>query len=321
MEEENEGYEHFYDPTSHSGFLEDKLRNLRRNLRDDQRRYCKIGLGRGSSEITVTLEEVTEGDEESAKQWITVIKRMKPTPENLSSIKMGMEKTYAHRRFWITSQSPTVADIFEHYPRFIDMPYLIDKDFGEMFPGKADLFLRKWEATIVPKLLKLAALEKNVEGPPQPESAESKCFTALKMLTHYLPPTASGRSQGWSKCSVKSALSYILDVKPTGTSINSLLESPETATTVNQPCLVSLGHPSSAVQYVIIAATDRVVIPLQDEGLTCSLDKLFKLYWVCNLAYPLQVAAVFKFMEHLYGMQISGGKRSRIMKQTKLQVL
>ena len=47
----------------------------------------------------------------------------------------------------------------------------IDKDFGEMFPGKADLLLCKWEATIFLKLLKLAALEKNVEGPPQPESA------------------------------------------------------------------------------------------------------------------------------------------------------
>ena len=90
-------------------------------FRDDQLRYCKRGLCSGSSEITVTLEEVTEGDEESAKQWITVIMRMKPTPENHSSIKMGMEKTYAHRRFWITSQSPTVADIFEHSHRFLDM--------------------------------------------------------------------------------------------------------------------------------------------------------------------------------------------------------
>lgn len=50
---------------------------------------------------------------------------MKPTPENRSSIRMGMDKTYTHRRFWISSQSPTLAEIVENYPRFIDMPYLV----------------------------------------------------------------------------------------------------------------------------------------------------------------------------------------------------
>ncbi|XP_076581846.1 uncharacterized protein LOC143317672 [Chaetodon auriga] len=36
-----EGFEHFYDPISHCGFLETKLRNLRRNLEQGQRRYKK----------------------------------------------------------------------------------------------------------------------------------------------------------------------------------------------------------------------------------------------------------------------------------------
>lgn len=38
-----------------------------------------------------------------------------------------------------------------------------------MFPDKADVFLRKWEPSIVPKLLKLAALE-NKEDSPEDES-------------------------------------------------------------------------------------------------------------------------------------------------------
>lgn len=115
--------EHFYDPTSHAGFLEDKLRNIRRKLMDDQRRYCRRGC---SSEVTLRLEEVTESDE-SVQEWITVIKRMKPSPENLSSIKMGMDKTYSHRRYWISNQSPTLAEIVENYPRFVDMPYLVSQ--------------------------------------------------------------------------------------------------------------------------------------------------------------------------------------------------
>lgn len=39
-----------------------------------------------------------------------------------------------------------------------------------MFPEKVDVFLRKWEPSIVPKLLKLAALERKEES-PEDESA------------------------------------------------------------------------------------------------------------------------------------------------------
>lgn len=113
--------EHFFDPASHTGFLEDKLRNIRRNLRDDQRRYRK--RGGHSSEIPIGLEEVKS--DESVQEWITIIKRMKPSPDNISSIKMGMDKTYSHRRYWISNQSPTLAEIVENYPRFIDMPFLV----------------------------------------------------------------------------------------------------------------------------------------------------------------------------------------------------
>nr|XP_061836563.1 uncharacterized protein LOC133619519 isoform X2 [Nerophis lumbriciformis] len=180
---------------------------------------------------------------------------MNPSPENLSSIKMGMDKTDFHRRYWISNQSFTLAEIAMNYPRFIDMPYLIDREFEKMFPNKTDIFLRKWHATMVPKLLKLAALEGKDE-PPEAESAESKCYRALKMLTHYLPPTVSGRSKGWTKCSIKSALSYMLDIKQPGTSFHDLLETTDPAL-VMQPCL--------------------------EEGLTCSLDKLFKSYWVSCL--------------------------------------
>ena len=44
-----------------------------------------------------------------------------------------------------------------------------------MFPEKGDIFLRKWEATMVPKLLKLAALERN-EEPLEVESAGNVWF-------------------------------------------------------------------------------------------------------------------------------------------------
>ncbi len=80
-----------------------------------------------------------------------------------------------------------------------------------------------------------------------------------------------------------------------GTSNLSLLEGPlETAVGVHQPKLVCLGHPS--------AKNEKVAIPLQDEGLTCAIDKLFKMLWVCNVVYPAQLKAVYGFFEYVYDM-------------------
>lgn len=119
--------EHFYDPVSHSGFIEMRLRNLRRKLHDDQRRYQrKRSRISDSSGVSITLEITAEGEEEeSSREWTTVIKRMKPSPENLNTIKTGMEKTYSNRRLWVANKSPTVKEFFEQYPRFVDMPYLV----------------------------------------------------------------------------------------------------------------------------------------------------------------------------------------------------
>ncbi|XP_063049898.1 uncharacterized protein LOC134444550 [Engraulis encrasicolus] len=125
MEDENEGFEHFYDPISHNGFIEIRLRNIRRSLQDDQRRYQrKRGRTANASGGSIILEMPEEG-EEAAAEWRTMIKRMRPSQENMAIIKEGMEKTYAHRRLWITSSSPTVEEIFAEYPRFVDMPNLV----------------------------------------------------------------------------------------------------------------------------------------------------------------------------------------------------
>ncbi|KAK5619302.1 hypothetical protein CRENBAI_015529 [Crenichthys baileyi] len=48
------------------------------------------------------------------------------------------------------------------------------------------------------------------------------------------------------------------------------------------PQLICIGDLRSLKQYVIVAKNDKVTIPL-DDGLTCAVDKLFKLYWATGL--------------------------------------
>ncbi|KAK0144619.1 hypothetical protein N1851_016961 [Merluccius polli] len=73
--------EHFYDPVSHKGFIEIKLRSLEVG----QQRYHKRKLS--CSAASAAQPSV----DEDPSEWLTVIKRMKPSPENMGPIKTAME--------------------------------------------------------------------------------------------------------------------------------------------------------------------------------------------------------------------------------------
>lgn len=215
---QGEGFEHFYDPASHIGVLETKLRNLRRNLQQEGRRYRKRNVTSDRGEAQTFNATETENDN-TTNEWVTLIKRLRPSSENLSPIKSGMEKTFTQRRAWIMRESPTLAEILSEYPRFLDMPSLLDSEFGRLTGEKADLFLRRWEAYIMPKLKAVAAMEprlgpllKGIEDMTEDEA----CYTTLVLLTHLLPLV------GASRCSAKTTITYLLDFVPPGTRVASL---------------------------------------------------------------------------------------------------
>lgn len=60
-------------------------------------------------------------------------------------------------------------------------------------------------------------------------------FKALQVLTYLLPLTASGWGTGWSRCTVKWAMSYFMDFAPVCSCVNGFL----VASLLNSlPCLV-----------------------------------------------------------------------------------
>ncbi|XP_052001110.1 uncharacterized protein LOC127656701 [Xyrauchen texanus] len=190
-----------------------RLRNIRRKLQQSQRIYnLKRRLPTDQPSLPIT-------DETVPTEWLTLIKRMRPSPENSSSIKTAIDQTFSYRRRWITTKSPTVGQIFKEYPRFLDMPALVDIEFSKMTDGKEDMFIKKWEGTIIPKLKEIASFEKKMYIRHLLEKADNQqddelCYTMLRILVHLLPPTASGRSVAGSKCCVNSAISYLLELVP-----------------------------------------------------------------------------------------------------------
>lgn len=93
-----------------------------------------------------------------------------------------------------------------------------------------------------------------------------------------------------------------------GTGIALLCKDPAASSTAHQTQLMCIGDLKSPTrQYIIVAKNDNITIPL-DDGLTCAVDKLFKLYWVCNLTYPPPLISVFTFFEYVYDMPFSTQK-------------
>ncbi|XP_062374219.1 uncharacterized protein LOC134062272 isoform X2 [Sardina pilchardus] len=110
-----------------------------------------------------------------------------------------------------------------------------------------------------------------------------------------------------------------------GTSISSLLDNqnpPARLVECRQPNLVCIGQPNTTAQCIIIAENDKVAIPLQDNGLTYAIDKLLKMFWICNTVYPAQLTSVFHFFESVYEVPLSSGKREKVVELiSKLQAI
>ncbi|CAI5661484.1 unnamed protein product [Oreochromis niloticus] len=198
----------------------------------------------------------------------------------------GMEETYTSRRAWISKDSPTAAEIFREYPRFLG--YSLNTKSGGL--GVWQAYRRKDGSLFT----KMGSQYHSEAHPPPP-----------RVLTHLLPPV------GPSRCSLKSAITHLVDFALPGTSIASFCSDPEASSTTHQPQLICIGDLKSATrQYIIVAKNDKVTIPL-NEAHTCVVDKLFKLYWVCNLSYPALL--VFTFFEFVYDLPLSTQRKTKVL--------
>lgn len=66
-----------------------------------------------------------EGDDSDIKECINLMKKLRPSAENISSFKSAMQKTFTSRRSWISKHSPIIKQMFQEYPRFMDIPTLV----------------------------------------------------------------------------------------------------------------------------------------------------------------------------------------------------
>ncbi|XP_015217537.2 uncharacterized protein [Lepisosteus oculatus] len=329
------GIEHLYDPVSRTGYIETRLRNFRRTLEADKKKYV---LKRRRAELGIVDSKPgsNEKTSEEAKKWITLMKKTRPLAKNLTVIKNCMERTFSARRKWMVSKRPSLDVVIAEYPRFLDVPSAIDSEFERMFPGKGENFLSKWETCVLPKVRQIAEKEKLPEIVTlleQSRSEKEDCYmlTMLKVLMHMLPPANNSRASQPAKSNTKPPINYLVDLAPIGTNISTLFCQPDMPRAGShsqaKPRILTVGPlDSPSRRFFVLAPAERVVLPLPERSLGGAVDKLFKVLRVFNLGYPAPLAPLCSFLEYMYGIEkpghSSGGKRTKVMELvSKLHML
>lgn len=150
---------------SRTGYIETRLRNFRRTLEADKKKYV---LKRRRAELGVAEPKPRAGSGEGqgadeTRKWVALMKKTCPLTKNLPTIRSGMERTFAARRKWMSSKRPSVNAVLAEYPRFLDVPSTVRPvamDQGLYKRGTIPLLLLQTFllAELVPHLFLIAAV-------------------------------------------------------------------------------------------------------------------------------------------------------------------
>ncbi|CAB3987566.1 Hypothetical predicted protein [Paramuricea clavata] len=293
-DEEGQGFEAWYTPGkglhSATGWLEEKLRNMRRRINQEKN---KTNISSSSATVSksklvqfTSLPEssISEEDYEGMVEWL------KHHVEPLTKVKEFMSKTSVKRASWIREHSDLSVDaILKEHPRLIDTPGMIELDFALVLPESVsdNLFL-KWTPSFADKVIKYAEdqakwqvyLGINME---QINSDEAKQNVALSILPCILP---AGRKCK-KRCSIDDALSSFIDVKPIGTNIPKYLEDNL------KPHILVLGERLHPHQVFLVCEGKC----LERSNLVEAVDSCFKLFYVLDMEYPWQSNVTWEFFQ------------------------
>ncbi|CAM4652279.1 unnamed protein product [Leuciscus chuanchicus] len=211
IEQESANEEHYYDAESGSGYLAWRIKTVQRNTAVQSRR-CSTSTTYGPKSKRDFLLADKQLFGEECREAISLLKHS----TDVSVVKNKMMATFQYRQTLVQDQqnSATVLDVF---PRFLDVPGLIDQDFTMMFGEEVSgRFLAKWPMYFKPRLLaecKNRTSNEHVEEllSAQQNSNESgwdSDLSSVLLLVHLLPPTSKGHKKS-AKISSYQAVKHI----------------------------------------------------------------------------------------------------------------
>ncbi|XP_024884191.1 uncharacterized protein LOC112462565 [Temnothorax curvispinosus] len=142
-----EGYELFYNPKDRSGYLSWRLRTVNR-ITDSYNNPKKAKIQAGIALLASSSPEnprvpdsqINENQEKEIVEWL---KNASPTTQ-LADIEVRMRQSLKYRRTIILDPKLS-KNILIEFPRFLDTPGLIQKDFEALMPEHSSKLIENWQ--------------------------------------------------------------------------------------------------------------------------------------------------------------------------------
>ncbi|KAG5832288.1 hypothetical protein ANANG_G00289500 [Anguilla anguilla] len=324
-----DGIEHLYDPMSRTGYIETRLRNFRRTLEADKKKYvlkrrrAELGLaepkarggpggarGGGDAQVGVAPEEDAPPQQEPAhhpQRHGAHLRRPQEVDEQQAAQRQRRARRVPALPGRALHDRPGVRE---------DVPgeggHLPDAVVGVRAPqGAPDR--RAGEA---PGDRGSAAAGRLSAGrrvyPDHAEGADP-----LTASHQHWPGVPSHQVQhqtryplpgGYRPNGHQGVVAVLRPGAPAGPAPRDQAK----------PYILSMGPlDTPGRQLYILAPAERVALPLLEGSLVAAVDKLFKFLRVFGLGYPMQLGSLYGFLEHLYGLEkphsAPGGKRSKVL--------
>ncbi|XP_041841394.1 uncharacterized protein LOC121639876 [Melanotaenia boesemani] len=308
------GYEHFYDPESGSGYLAWRLKTIQRKTAEERAASVSKspktgGPGHAQPRFFTSDKVLSNEDVEAA---IAVLKHA--ADEN--TVREKMKATFSYRHSLVNDEK-NAADVFSVFPRFLDTPGLIEQDFRLLFgEDTAIKFLERWPTNFKAKVIKesrglvptteLLELLRNAESAAGVENGWDSDMCAIFLHLHLLPPSAQGRKRP-GKMSASQAVDHLIRFIKAGTSVQQHLDD---ITQISQPYLLAQGPTRSRIHTFFIVI-DKHALPCKATGSVGALDELFKAHYVFGTSYSSSLTNFFTFLQTtIYNIDIGETKET-----------
>ncbi|XP_038153154.1 uncharacterized protein LOC119791231 [Cyprinodon tularosa] len=300
------GYEHFYNGESGTGYLAWRLKTLQRKNTSSERRRssCRLTGGGPTARREALFTPLVTQNEEQHKEAISFMKNS----SDEAAIKNKMKTTFDFRRKMVLDKKRS-SDILMEFPRFRDVKGLIDQDFIlEFGEDVSSMFLDRWpifkqkviqQSKTLPissdleKLIQCAERASSEEEPEENlSSGWDSDLSSIILLLHLIPPSCQGRKRP-GKVSASQAEKHLVVFLKSGRSIQ---EHVEAFSSTTQPYLLAVGTKRSSIHEFFIVLNTQV-IPCKSASSLEAFDELFKAHFVFGSVYHHTLHSMYTFIQ------------------------
>ncbi|RXN34367.1 hypothetical protein ROHU_004056 [Labeo rohita] len=274
-----------------TGFIEERLRNIRKRLRRLRRPQGE--KDNAPSRTVVPVESaISEERAEEIKQWL------RNNTQPISQVEQYMRETALCRVQWIrANNSKNMFEVLHEFPR-LTTTGMIAQDFHVLHQDAAPKLFEKWLPWYTDRILHFAEREAKLPCSVEEMTEDAKGNFALKLLPVLLPPPPYKIGRKTVRPSVDESKKAFIDIQPVGTSMVEYLQQAEASRPYPYVLSLENGHIDSQA-FVILAGK-----ALEQSTLIGAVDVCFKSFYVFDVNYPKQCFYCWEFIQNVYELEV-----------------